>query len=107
MEEIVSEAKNMEVLETKRRKLNEDNWKQAAIEVCDVIINVAEDRFQYTDQLNAANLFICEKFELYDLSLPVDYFNESTTSYPILEKSQLKTELGVLYSSDEYRVFIL
>lgn len=105
MEEIISEAKNMEVVETKRRKLNEDNWKQAAIEVCDVIINVAEDRFQYTDQLNSANLFICEKFELYDLSFPVDYFNESTTSYPILEKSRRKTELSVLYSSEEYRQF--
>jgi GMP synthase PP-ATPase subunit len=59
---ILNEAKAVQVNETKRRKLNEDTWKAAAIKVCDVIINVAEDRFAYSNQLNAANLFICEKF---------------------------------------------
>ncbi|XP_044749776.1 zinc finger MYM-type protein 1-like [Coccinella septempunctata] len=103
--DILNEAKALQVTETKRRKLNEDTWRASAIEVCDVIINVAEDRFAYTDQLNAANLFICERFELYDRSFPDDYFKRTIESYPMLEKNRLKTELTLLYSSAEYRTF--
>jgi hypothetical protein len=103
--EIITEAKTVEVIESKRRRLNEEHWKASVVEVCDEIINVADDRFQYTKQLNAANLFICEKFEWYDLTFPQDYFKETIKCYPMLEKQKLKTELSVLYSSKEYRKF--
>ncbi|XP_030762931.1 zinc finger MYM-type protein 1-like [Sitophilus oryzae] len=106
MHEIMEKAKSFEnIIDTKRLKFNDETWKISATEVCDVIINVAEDRFQYTDQLNAANLLICEKFEWYDLTFPQDYFTETMKSYPFLEKQRLKTELTVLYSSEEYRNF--
>lgn len=94
-----------EVAELRRRRPNLENWKEAAIEVCDVIINVADDRFQYVDQLNAANLFICEKFEWFDMRFPIDYFTQTIKYYPMLEKQRLKTELSVLYSTKEYRKF--
>jgi pullulanase/glycogen debranching enzyme len=71
--DIMTEAKTVEVIESKRRRLNEEHWKASAVEVCHVIINVADDHFQYTKQLNAANLFICEKFEWYDMTFPQDY----------------------------------
>lgn len=106
MHEIMEKAKSFEsIIDTKRLKFNDETWKISAVEVCDVIINVAEDRFRYTDQLNAANLLISEKFEWYDLSFPQEYFTETMKSYPFLEKQRLKTELTVLYSSEEYRNF--
>lgn len=101
--DIMEQAKTMKVFETTRRKLNEENWRASALEICDVIINVAEDRFQYTHQLNAANLFICEKFESYDISFPHNLFKEAIKCYPLLDNQRLKTELSVLYSSKEYR----
>lgn len=62
--DILQEAtKAVDVTESKKIKLNEENWMVAANEVCDVIINVTEDRFLYTDQINTANLFICERFD--------------------------------------------
>jgi hypothetical protein len=70
----ITEAKAFEVIEPSRRRIDEENWKASSTEVCDVIINVADDRFQYIEQLNVANLFICEKFEWYDLTFLFGWF---------------------------------
>jgi hypothetical protein len=70
----ITEAKAFEVIEPSRRRIDEENWIASSTEVCDVIINVADDRFQYIEQLNVANLFICEKFEWYDLTFLFGWF---------------------------------
>jgi hypothetical protein len=70
----ITEAKAFEVIEPSRRRIDEENWKVSSTEVSDVIIKVADDRFQYIEQLNVANLFICEKFERYDLTFLFVWF---------------------------------
>jgi hypothetical protein len=65
---LLLETRKCMILGRSRRRIDEENWIASSTEVCDVIINVADDRFQYIEQLNVANLFICEKFEWYDLT---------------------------------------
>lgn len=73
IEEIVSEAKNIissidcEEMPSKRKRNNDSQFDHriAALEVCDIIINCAKDRFDYKNHLLAASLLYSDQFANY------------------------------------------
>lgn len=75
----------------------------AAKEVCDLILAQANDRFEYTDHLEAAMLVFEEKFESYCSNFPTRILDVCVKAFPMLEKDMLRTELAILYSRQEFR----
>ncbi|KAK4886524.1 hypothetical protein RN001_002795 [Aquatica leii] len=81
----------------------QDNLKREAMEVCDVIICEAKDRYNFTGHLVAASLFLQDKFAHYDKQFPENLLKSTCECYPILEQQKLKSELSVIYSRTEFR----
>lgn len=48
----------------KKRKIDKNEWKRQAKEVCDVIICQVKERFSFTGHLVGASLFVSETFQL-------------------------------------------
>ncbi|CAH2009720.1 unnamed protein product [Acanthoscelides obtectus] len=67
IDDIINEAKSIctEPQGNKRRRRNSSSHdhRVAALEVCDNIVNSANDRFQFKDHLVAASLFFHEYFD--------------------------------------------
>ncbi|CAH1975601.1 unnamed protein product [Acanthoscelides obtectus] len=87
----------------RRRNNSSQDHRVAALEVCDYIVNSANDRFQFKDHLVAASLFFPEHFGEYYGTFPDDKLETTCLAYPELEKSRLKTELSVIYARNDYR----
>ncbi|XP_072384690.1 uncharacterized protein [Diabrotica undecimpunctata] len=89
----------VEPLPTKR--LWKDNspvdHRRASIEVCDIIINCANDRFAFKNHLLATSLLYPEQFDNYCDNFPDDNLSLTCASYPNLDRERLKTELSVIY----------
>lgn len=105
--DVINEASSLciEPLPSKRiRKNNSDlDHRSAAIEVCDTIINCAEDRFDFKNHLSVASLFHADKFSEYCVNFPDEILNLTCSAYPGIDKERLKTELSVIYSRADCR----
>lgn len=90
----------------KKRKLADDTLLSrivAAKEVCDILIVSAKDRFEFKTHLNASQLFISANFSMYEKNFPQQYVDDTTETYPFLNKIKLKTELEIIYRRKDFR----
>ncbi|XP_072384441.1 zinc finger MYM-type protein 1-like [Diabrotica undecimpunctata] len=71
--------------------------RRASIEVCDIIINCANDRFAFKNHLLATSLLYPEQFDNYCDNFTDDNLSLTCASYPNLDRERLKTELSVIY----------
>ncbi|XP_069683566.1 zinc finger MYM-type protein 1-like [Periplaneta americana] len=90
------------VNEAKRRKTDSSELKKEAKEVCDIIICQIKERFKFTGHLIAATLFQPEMFPQYDTCFPDRSLNEICVVYPFIDSKKIKTELSVIYSTEEF-----
>lgn len=109
LDAIINEASNLcqshEPLPAKRSRRNDSGFDHriAAIEVCDVIINCAKDRFDFKNHLSTASLFYSDQFGLYCANFPDENLNSTCSVYPNLDRERLKTELSVIYARPDCR----
>ena len=105
VDEIISEASGIcyEVPERKRKRSNITDHRMSALEICDVIINCAKDRFAFKDHLVAASLLSPNLFGSFGENFPDDKLSLICSVYPNLDKSRLKTELSVIYARNDCR----
>nr|CAD7423046.1 unnamed protein product [Timema monikensis] len=68
-----------------------------AKEICDVITNRAKERFSFTTPYSAVSLPEAEKYQEYEKKFPARLVEQTTYSYSILQKDQLKTEIEVVH----------
>ncbi|CAH1970099.1 unnamed protein product [Acanthoscelides obtectus] len=91
IDDIINGAKSIcTELKKRRRNNSSHDHRVAALEVCDNIVNYANDRFQFKDLLVAASLFFPEHFGEYCSMFPDDKLETTCLAYPELEKSRLK-----------------
>lgn len=74
-----------------------------AKEVCDVNVSQMKDSFSYRGHLQAAALFDTPCFTKYSKQFPQDFLDKVCSAYSFLCKHQLKSELEVLYSRDDFK----
>ncbi|KAK5648025.1 hypothetical protein RI129_002917 [Pyrocoelia pectoralis] len=100
----VSDSCDTESLTSKRRKTNECvAFVREAKEVCDIIICQAKERFSFTGHLVAASLFFSENYIQYSTCFPVKKMEDTITVYPFFNGPKLRTELTVIYETEEFR----
>ncbi|CAH1117438.1 unnamed protein product [Phaedon cochleariae] len=75
----------------------------SALEVCDVIINCAKDRFDFKEHLVVASLLYSEYFGKYCGKFPEDKLTSLCSFYPTIDKDRLRTELSLIYSRNDCR----
>ncbi|XP_031335766.1 zinc finger MYM-type protein 1 isoform X2 [Photinus pyralis] len=108
IDNIISESSDIlpdEPPEHKRKRSSDSKLDHRifALEVCDVIINCAKDRFYFKENLVVASLFFSEYFGQYSGKFPEDKLTSVCSFYPTLEKERLQTELSVIYSRNDCR----
>lgn len=89
---------------TKRQcveQLSNRSNRVAALEVCDMIVNNINERFQFSDHLCVSKLFLVEKFPQYCVEFPENDFQTTIKYYPTINGLKLRTELEVLYSHED------
>lgn len=86
----------------RRKEMSSATRNREAIEVCDVIICQAVDRFNFTGHLIASNLFLPEKFNEYSRNFPDDYLRQTVVAYPYFDTNKLRTELSLIYNRSEF-----
>jgi hypothetical protein len=94
---------NAGVSSGKKRKIDKQEWKREAKEVCDVIISQAKERFAFTGHLTAAALFSAENFQHFNIAFPEKELKTVCSAYPVLNLNKLKYELSTIYSAEEFR----
>ncbi|KAE9522185.1 hypothetical protein AGLY_017445 [Aphis glycines] len=95
------------IIHSNKRKTNEDpntTKRIIALEVCDVLITQAKDRFSFNEHLTTALLFQNEYYPKFNDKFPIDYFQKTINCYPFFTKERLRTELEVIYSRDDFRL---
>lgn len=103
VEESVSLELEDQIPKRRRTEAEHENNRAAALEVCDVIIDVAKERFAFSGHLVAASLFFSEKFSEYNMDFPERELTTAVAAYSMLDKQRLKTELSVIYMREEYK----
>jgi hypothetical protein len=103
VEEGVSLELEDQIPKRRRTEAEHGNNRAAALEVCDVIIDVAKERFAFSGHLVAASLFFSEKFSEYNMDFPERELTTAVAAYSMLDKQRLKTELSVIYMREEYK----
>ncbi|XP_073474120.1 uncharacterized protein [Aquarana catesbeiana] len=83
--------------------LNPGEHKSIAAEVCDTILLHTMQRFSFTNHLISATLLQADRFEQYAMEFLEDALSETLKAYPLLNKNKLKTELGLIYRTEEFR----
>lgn len=91
--------------ERKRKDSNgtEPDQYEECLEICDIIINNIKERYTFINHFVAESLLFAEMFPRYDIRFPDNKLTCTCSSYTMLNKERLKTELSVLYSRDEYK----
>ncbi|KAF2905734.1 hypothetical protein ILUMI_00447 [Ignelater luminosus] len=79
------------------------NRRSSAVEVCDIIIDQATNRFQSTKHLSVPLLFLPQNFEAFSKKFPENELTIATEAFPEINKPKLKTELEVMYSRTDLR----
>lgn len=89
---------------TKRRRVTSpEEHQRIAEEVCDTILGHTRERFSFTNHLVSATLLQSDQFAHYNKTFPEDALTSTVNAYPMLNGSKLKTELGLIYSKDEFK----
>lgn len=89
---------------SKRSKLDDSaEFSREAKEVIDIIICQAKERFSFTGHLVAASLFCSEEYNQYSTCFPEQKFKETIKSYPFFIEQKLRTELSVIYDTEEFK----
>ena len=57
-----------------------------------------EEKFKFTNHLEASNLLCIANFPIYTNEFPQKYLDAAFDAYPFFEKGALKSELSVLYT---------
>ena len=70
--------------------------------VCDIIVTICCQRFDFTDHLITATLFESDSFSRYERCFQSDVLKNAIESFPFLDGVKLKSELSVLYSRQEF-----
>ncbi|XP_073479697.1 zinc finger MYM-type protein 1-like [Aquarana catesbeiana] len=83
--------------------LNPGEHKRIATEVCDTILLHTMRRFSFTKHLVSATLLQADRFEQYAMEFPEDAPSETLKAYLLLNKNKLKTELGLIYRTEEFK----
>ncbi|XP_061587233.1 uncharacterized protein LOC133452053 [Cololabis saira] len=87
----------------RRRTLSPEEHERIAEEICDIILGHTKERFSFTDHLVSATLLLGDRFEQYSIEFPEKTLSSTLKAYPVFNVSKLKTELGLLYSKDEFK----
>ncbi|XP_062268110.1 zinc finger MYM-type protein 1-like [Platichthys flesus] len=87
----------------KRRAIDQDELKRIATEVCDTILGHTKERFAFKDHLISATLLDSPQFDHYLDAFPEVALATTLKAYPVLDGSRLKTELTLIYGSEEFR----
>ncbi|CAH1984703.1 unnamed protein product [Acanthoscelides obtectus] len=107
IDDIINEAKTIcaepQGNKRRRRSNSSHDHRVAALEVCENVVNSANDRLQFKDHLVAASHFSPEYFGEYCGNFPDDKLETTCLAYLELEKSRLKTELSVIYAQNDCR----
>jgi len=99
----ISNIRNLDRPTSPPKKRNQSiSFSAQTKEVCDVLINQAKDRFQFSDHLLASKLFFSEKFNEYEKNFPTDDFDTVTRTYNFFQKEKLKSELCVIYERNDF-----
>ncbi|XP_073450943.1 zinc finger MYM-type protein 1-like isoform X1 [Aquarana catesbeiana] len=77
--------------------------KRIAQEVCDIILRHTMERFSFTTHLVGATLVQADRFKQYTAEFPEDILKSTLKAYPVLNSSRLKTELFLIYCTEEFR----
>lgn len=96
-----------DIIHSNKRKTSEDpntTKRIIALEVCDVLITQAKDRFSFNEHLTTVLFFQNEYYPKFDNKFPIDYFQKTINCYPFFTKERLRTELEVIYSRDDFRL---
>ncbi|KAI4826548.1 hypothetical protein KUCAC02_029994 [Chaenocephalus aceratus] len=88
---------------TKRRGLGHEEQQRLAREVCDTILSHAKERFSFTKHLISATLLQGDLFEQHSQTFPEAALKTTVEAYPLLDKAKLKTELSLVYDTDQFR----
>ncbi|XP_040198165.1 acidic leucine-rich nuclear phosphoprotein 32 family member A isoform X1 [Rana temporaria] len=83
--------------------LNPGECKSISAEVCDAILLHTMQRFSFTNHLVGATLFQADRFEQYAMEFPEDALSKTLKAYPMIKGSRLKTQLSLIYSTEEFR----
>ncbi|CAH1113683.1 unnamed protein product [Psylliodes chrysocephalus] len=108
IDSIITEASDIiseQPPENKRKRPGNSrfNHRISAVEVCDVILNCAKDRFDFKEHLIVSSLFFFECFGEYCGKLPENKLTSACWFYPTIDKELLRTELSVIYSRNGCR----
>ncbi|XP_034082528.1 uncharacterized protein LOC117552929 [Gymnodraco acuticeps] len=87
---------------TKRRGLGHEEQQRLAREVCDTILSHTKERFSFTKHLISATLLQGDLFEQHSQTFPEAALKTTVEAY-LLEKAKLKTELSLVYDTDQFR----
>uniref|UniRef100_A0A1A7WQQ2 Si:ch211-240b21.2 n=2 Tax=Iconisemion striatum TaxID=60296 RepID=A0A1A7WQQ2_9TELE len=86
----------------KWKRLGEDTRRQFALEVCDIIMSHAKERFSFTKHLISATLVQASLFQTHSRMSPDSALDTALEAYPFLDKAKLKTELSLIYENEEF-----
>ncbi|XP_023312056.1 zinc finger MYM-type protein 1-like [Anoplophora glabripennis] len=87
----------------KRMRVSEESLRASALEVCDVMIQTAKTRFEYSGHLLASTLFFSDHFDKYSKTFPDDVLKTTVAAYPVFEVERLRTELTLIYMRPDFR----
>ncbi|XP_038157299.1 uncharacterized protein LOC119794031 isoform X2 [Cyprinodon tularosa] len=73
------------------------------LQICDTILEHANQRFAFTNHLVSATLLHADRFLEYHKQFPNAALNTIIEAYPLLNKNKLKTELALIYSNAGFR----
>ncbi|KAL6455123.1 hypothetical protein MHYP_G00364300 [Metynnis hypsauchen] len=79
------------------------NPKSSTREVCDLILGHTRGRFSFTDHLVSATLLQGNRFEQYNTAFPEEALSNTIKAYPVLRQGELKTEVSLIYSKEEFK----
>ena len=100
----IMEASLTQESEVKRRRIDySETRKQEANEICDIIVQQAADRFQFTGHLSVAMLFVPDKFAEYHADFPENHLLAAYENYNFVDIKKLRTELTAIYEREEFR----
>ncbi|KAK5623017.1 hypothetical protein CRENBAI_021024 [Crenichthys baileyi] len=96
-------SKAVTLCQQRRRVLNSEYHQGVAEEACNTILVHTWERFSFTDHLVCATVLQGDRFEKHHRSFPEDALQNTLKAYPMVNGSKLKTDLGLIYSKDEFR----
>ncbi|XP_018565364.1 zinc finger MYM-type protein 1 isoform X1 [Anoplophora glabripennis] len=76
--------------------------RRISLEICDMIMAEVKQRFGFNSHLIVLQLFHADRFKDYKKAFPQDIYKLVKTEYPAVSYVKLKTELEVLYGTEDF-----